>query len=289
MGHEYCGTVTEIGSGVSGWEVGDRVVGGGGKPPPGKGAGYLMNPRFNFRTMGYDASRRRAYAEWVLLDDWEPIPIPDSVSDEEAALCEPCAVSVHAVRKSDLKLGDSVAVLGAGPIGLLCLQVAKAAGADAVFVSEPAPARSKAAAELGADAVVDPTKEDVAERMVSAADGLGPRIVFDCAGAKSTLDQALNIVQRHGQVVLVALAWEHTAVLPVDWIAREVRLQCSFGSEPEDWRIALKLISNGKVSITPMVSDASFVPLRGIQRAFEELTKPTVQLQMVVNPWDSEA
>ena len=287
MGHEYCGTIEEIGPGVSAWNLGDRVVGGGGTPPPGTGATASTNPRYNFRTMGYDAGKRRAYAEYVLLDEWEPIPIPEGVSDQEAALCEPCAIAVHAVRMSDLRLGDTVAVLGAGPIGLLCLQAARAAGAGAVFVSEPARARSKAAAELGADAVFDPTKEDVVQQIVSATGGTGPQIVFDCAGAKPTLDQALNMVQRHGQVVLVALAWEQTSVLPVDWIGREVRLQCSFGSQPEDWRIALNLIEAGKISIEPMVSEADFVPLDQIQRAFEELTNPTVQLQMVVNPWGS--
>ena len=191
---------------------------------------------------------------------------------------------MHAVRKSELRLGDPVTVLGAGPIGLFCLQAAKAAGAGPVYVSEPAPARSRAALDLGADAVVDPTKEDVVDRMVTLTDGIGPQIVFDCAGAKSTLHQALSIVRRHGQVMLVALAWENTSVLPVDWMAREVRLQSSWASRPKDWRIALDLIRSGKINIQPMVSEAGFIPLEGIQRAFEALVKPSVELQMVVSP-----
>ena len=121
MGHEYCGTVTEVGDGVDRWNVGDRVVGGGGSPPPGVLTGTRVHPRFNYRTMGFPQNGRlRAYAEYVLLEDWEPVPIPDGVSDEEATLCEPCAVTVHAVRLSEIKLGDSVLIMGAGPIGLLC-------------------------------------------------------------------------------------------------------------------------------------------------------------------------
>ena len=284
MGHEYCGAIVRVGSGVTRWKEGDRVVGGGGTAPPGSEPPLRREPRFNYRTMGFAGGRLRAYAEYVLMEEWEPVPIPEGVSDEAAALCEPCAVTVRAVRLSQLKLGDSVVVLGAGPIGLLCLQVARAAGASAVFVSEPAPARAEAAQKLGADAVIDPTKEDVIARIVSLTGGVGPDVVFECAAAKSTLDQAFNLVRRHGQVVLIALAWEPTAVLPVDWAAREVKFQASFGAAPEDWRIALELIRSGKVSMGPLLSEAGFIPLEGIQEAFESLIKPSTQVQMVVKP-----
>ena len=285
MGHEYSGTIAELGEGVSGWKVGDRVVGGGGTPPPGMGPSFVRDPRFNYRTMGFHGRPLRAYAEYVVMEEWEPVPIPEGVSDEAAALCEPCAVTVHAVRGSRLKLGDSVAVLGAGPIGLLCTQVAKAAGASAVVVSEPAAARRDAALSLGADAVIDPTNEDVVSRMVSLTDGLGPHVVFECAAAKPTLDQALDMVRRQGQVVLVAIAWEPTSVMPADWMAREVKLQASFGTgTAEDWRIVLELIRSGKVRMEPLLSEAGFIPLDEIQGAFEALVKPTTQLQMVVKP-----
>ena len=172
--------------------------------------------------------------------------------------------------------------MGAGPIGLLCMQVARAAGASRVFVSEPAPARAEAAHRLGANAVVDPTESDVVERIVELSDGLGPDVVFECAAAKSTLDDALQMVRRSGQVMLVAITWEPTELLPPDWMAREVELQASFGTLPEDWRIALDLIRNGKVTMDPLVSDASFLPLENIERAFEALCQPSTQLQMVV-------
>ena len=284
MGHEYCGTIAEVGPDVTVWKEGDRVVGGGGTPPQGREAPLRREPRYNYRTMGFEGGRLRAYAEYTVMEEWEPVPIPEGVSDEAAALCEPCAVTVHAVRKSQLKLGDAVAVLGAGPIGLLCMQVARAAGAGRVYVSEPAPARREAALALGADAVVDPTQEDAVERIVALTGGGGPDVVFECAAARSTLDQAFSLVRRHGEVVLIALAWEPTEVLPVDWAAREVRFQTSFGSSPEDWTIALDLIKAGKVTMGPLLSEASFIPLSDIQSAFEALVKPTTQLQMVVKP-----
>ena len=116
------------------------MIGGGGEPPQ-QARNTRRGDRFNYRLQSHSGTGRvRGYAEKVIMAEWEPISIPDSVSDEEAAMCEPSAIAVHAVRLSQMRLGDSVVVLGAGPIGLLCMQVARAAGASKVIVSEPAPA-----------------------------------------------------------------------------------------------------------------------------------------------------
>ena len=282
LGHEYSGTVAALGPGVTRWREGDRVMGGGGQPPPGKGAAFATSPRFNFRTVGFHARPLRAYAEYVLMEEWEPLPIPDGVSDEEAAMCEPASVAVRAVRKSELRVGDTVAVLGAGPIGMLTVQAALAAGAGSVFVSEPSSTRRNAAVELGARDMVDPTTEDVVDRMVEFSGGTGPDVAFDCAGVGPTLDQALNMVRRDGQVVLIALAWEPVSVLPVDWIGREVKLQSTFGGRHEDWVAALDLIAAGKMRMGPMLDETGFIHLGNIQQAFEALVKPSTQRQMVV-------
>ena len=282
MGHEYCGSIVKLGPDVSGWTIGERVAGGGGTPPPGRGPSFAIEPRFNFHATGFHGKPLRAYAEYVVMEEWEPTRVPDGVSDEAAALCEPLGVAVRAVRHSQLKLGDSVAVLGAGPIGMFTTQAAIAAGAGKVLVSEPAPGRRDAVKKLGADVVIDPTKEDVEEVMVAATDGLGPHVVFDCAGWGPTLDQAMNIARRDGQVVLVALAWEPITVLPVDWLAREVNLQGTFGAQTEDWKVAFELLRSGKATVEPLLSETGFIPLDDIQQAFESLVKPTTQLQMVV-------
>ncbi|MBI4305423.1 MAG: zinc-binding dehydrogenase [Chloroflexi bacterium] len=284
LGHEFSGTITKTGGKVSRWKVGDRVVGGGGEPPAESENASRNHPRYNYRTMGFQGGRTRAYAEYVLMEEWEPISLPDGVPDDYASLTEPCAVAVHAVRCSGLKLGDTVGILGAGPIGLFCLQAARAAGASRVLISEPAPARAKAAAALHADAVLDPTKEDVTERMVEMTDGRGPDVVFDCAGIKGTLDQAMTTVRRSGQVVLVAVPWEPLPVLPVDWMAREIRFQSSWGSGPGDWKIALGLMKSGQISMKPLLAESSFIPLESIEKAFTALMKPSIQLQVVVRP-----
>lgn len=282
MGHEFCGTVAKVGAGVSRWMVGDRVVGGGGTPPPDRRPAFRAEPRYDYLTMGFTKGRIRGYSEYTVMQEWEPIPIPDGVSDEAAALCEPCAVAVRAVRLSRLRLGDSVLVIGAGPIGLFCIQTARVAGARAVFVSEPVPARAEAARQLGADAVIDPTTEDLESEVLSLSGGLGPDVVFECAGIGGTLDQAFNIVRREGQVMLVSLAWEQTPLLSVAWIGREVNMHMSFAADPEDWRIAMELVRSGKVGTEPLLSETGFIPLEDIQQTFEALVHPTTQLQMVI-------
>ena len=282
LGHEFAGTIAAVGNGVHRWKPGDRVIGGGGEYPIGKEPPVRAHPRYNYRTMGFTNTRSRGYAEYTILEEWAPLPIPDGVPDEAACLTEPCSVAVHAVRKSALRLGDTVGVIGAGPIGLLVTQAALAAGAGRVLVAEPAPGRAAAARSLGADSVIDPFEQDTVEQMVALTGGRGPDVMFDCAGLKNTLQQAFDSVKRAGQVVLVAVPWEPLPLLPAEWMAREIDFRSSWGGLPEDWRISLDLMRQGKISAQALMSDTSFITLDEIQPTFEALMKPTTQLQVVI-------
>lgn len=282
MGHEFSGIVQSVGTGVTKWNKGDRIVGGGGNPPPGEEAPLRRQEQFNYRLEGFANTRKRGYAEYTLLNEWEPIGVPGNVSDLQACLTEPCAVVVRAVRLSRQRLGDTVVILGAGPIGLLCMQAAKAAGARKVIVSEPSDTRREVASLLGADVVIDPKKGDSVEAMIQSTDGVGPHVVYECAAAKSTLHDAFNMVRKQGSVMLVALAWEEIPLLPVDWAAKEVTFNTTFGSEHYDWQVAMHLISTGQVNLDPLMSEADIIEVDDIQKAFEDLCKPSSQVQMVV-------
>ena len=165
-------------------------------------------------------------------------------------------------------------VLGAGPIGLLCLQVAKAAGASKVVVSEPSSVRREAALSLGADVVIDSSDPDISKTIISATDNAGPDVVFECAAAPSTLDLALDVVRRDGNVTLVALAWRDVPIVPVKWAAKEISMLTTFGTEAKDWKIASELISKGDINLDPMLSKTDLINLDDIQEAFESLIKP---------------
>tara|TARA_B100000029_G_scaffold86851_1_gene77011 strand:- start:277 stop:1293 length:1017 start_codon:yes stop_codon:yes gene_type:complete len=282
LGHEFAGEISKVGSDVTRFKVGDRVIGLGGTPPPGKESPLRRQDQYNYRLEGITNTRTRGYAEYTVAKEWEPLKLPDQVSNLEGALAEPCAIVTRAVRLSNQKLGDTVAVLGAGPIGLLCLQAAKAAGATKVIVSEPSEARRAVALELGADAVVDPTSEDPVKAIIGLTDGAGPHVVYECAAAKPTLHDALDMVRRKGNVMLVALAWEDVPLLPVDWAGKEIQLNTTFASEPYDFKVAVDLIASKKFVLEPLLSDTDTIELEDIQEAFESLIKPSNQIQMVI-------
>ena len=282
LGHEFAGEISKVGSDVTRFKVGDRVIGLGGTPPPGKESPLRRQDQYNYRLEGITNTRTRGYAEYTVAKEWEPLRLPDQVSNLEGALAEPCAIVTRAVRLSNQKLGDTVAVLGAGPIGLLCLQAAKAAGATKVIVSEPSEARRSVALELGADAVVDPTSQDPVIAIIELTDGAGPHVVYECAAAKPTLHDALDMVRRKGNVMLVALAWEDVPLLPVDWAGKEIQLNTTFASEPYDFKVAVDLIASKKFVLEPLLSDTDTIELKDIQEAFESLIKPSNQIQMVI-------
>jgi|TARA_B100001146_G_C16148881_1_gene420192 (R,R)-butanediol dehydrogenase/meso-butanediol dehydrogenase/diacetyl reductase len=234
--------------------------------------------------MGLKAPLQGGFAEYIVLDEWRPLVIPKNVSDELAVLAEPASIAVHAVRTSKFSIGDSVVVMGAGPIGLLTMQVLNAAGAGAVYVSEPATARADAARVLGATIVMNPTEEDVVSKILEISGGPGVPIAFDAAAAQPTLQQGLEMVRRGGQVLVVSMAWENVDLLTVEWIGREVEMKASYGSQPIDWRTVLNLMERGLLSEQAMVTDESFIGFDEMQSSMERLMKPDEHVQLVLVP-----
>jgi len=283
MGHEYIGEVVQSGADVTLLNEGDRVVSGGGESPEGVPA-RTAGDRYSARTMGLKAPPQGGFAEYIVLDEWRPLVIPKNVSDELAVLAEPASIAVHAVRTSKFSIGDSVVVMGAGPIGLLTMQVLNAAGAGAVYVSEPATARADAARVLGATIVMNPTEEDVVSKVLEISGGPGVRIAFDAAAAQPTLQQGLEMVRRGGQVLVVSMAWENVDLLTVEWIGREVEMKASYGSQPIDWRTVLNLMERGLLSEQAMVTDESFIGFDEMQSSMERLMKPDEHVQLVLVP-----
>lgn len=280
MGHEYSGTVADKGAEVSEFGIGERVVRAGGKrspwtdPPP-------YPPRFSAKERGFLASTRPgAYAEYFVTDADLLMRIPDAVSNLEASLVEPLCVSLHAVRTSRIRLGDQALVIGAGPIGLLTQQCAGLAGASQVFVSEVNATRRALAAQLGAEAVVDPSRASLEEEILRLT-GFGVDVAFECAGARSTFHEAVQSVRGAGQVIIVSLSWEPVYCLPVDWVAREVEIRAVYGSRAGEWPVAMGLLERRKIQVQPLISKV--IPLDDIQAAFQELLRPyTEWVQAVV-------
>nr|VWO99721.1 F-box and WD domain protein [Ganoderma boninense] len=221
MGHEMSGTVVAVGSGVntSRLRIGLNVV------VNAEDLHYVGPEVYLHDMMQGIGGCGGGLAEYISVDEDLVHALPDGVPLEVGALMEPLAVVWHAVKQSNIKAGDKVLVLGAGPIGLLASRVVRVFGASWVAVSEPALKRRQLAIMHGADAVYDPTSPgaDIPALVRQATGNRGANVVLDCAGNQRTLDTALHAVRPRGSVVNVAV-WEKKPVLDIDAITyKEVR------------------------------------------------------------------
>jgi threonine dehydrogenase-like Zn-dependent dehydrogenase len=280
MGHEFSGTIVDVGKNIKGFKVGDRVTRSGGKIDPGRDLPNFP-PRYSAKERGFLPMKPGAYAQYMATAADNVMKLPDTVPDLDASLVEPLTVALHMVRISNIRLGDRVVVLGAGPIGLLAQQCTSLAGAMKVYVSDVNQARLKAASELGAHRVFNPSKINLVREIVALTDGLGADLAFECAGAKPTLQQALELVKMGGRVMVVSLAWEQVDCLPVEWVGREVEMKACYGNLNSEWPISVALLDQKKIQTKPMITN--IIGLAEIQGAFQELLRPdTNQVQVVV-------
>ena len=204
---------------------------------------------------GYRLPLHGGLAPLVAVSRRSVFPVPDGLGVVEAALAEPVAVAVHAVRISPIRVGASVVILGAGPIGLGVLQSAVAAGAMLTIVSEPSEARRAVARACGATAVLDPRTDDVIAAVRDIA-GHGVDLVFDTTGVNVALDQGIAALRPRGTFVSVAQWGERAQVDMGHAMAKEIDLRFSFTYEPAvDFPISLDLLASGAVDAPGMITD----------------------------------
>ena len=289
IGHEYCGRVAMVGPGVSQWKEGDRLFCAAGvldQEPATPAAVPNPRPRFTPRQVARTGApgtlEQGGFAEYKRMRAAIAMRIPDGVDDLTASLIEPCAVAVHALERVKIGLGERLGIIGLGPIGLLVLAVAKAAGALEVYGVDPSPLRRRAALDLGIAAAFDPQDTDTVEALVSATSG-GPEVVFDCAGAPATMNQALTAVRTNGRVVLVGMSWDPVTVTPIEWIGRSVQLLTMYAYSRRHSELSLKLFSAGRIPGAPFVRPEWVFPLECIHQAFERSLEATL-VKAVVRP-----
>jgi (R,R)-butanediol dehydrogenase/meso-butanediol dehydrogenase/diacetyl reductase len=287
-GHEWSGSVSGVGKGVEGLKEGDRV-GVGTSPACGQcaecrsgDAAHCQQSLISMLGIGPFHTPHGGFAPSIAVDARRLYPVRDELSDIEGAMLEPATVTVHAVRRMAMRLGDTAVVLGAGPIGLLTLQCAKAAGAGRLVVVEPDPLRARLAVELGADVAVDPRTESVEERVREECGAVGPDVVLECAGIPSTVNQAAELVRRGGAVALVGLATVPAEIVPMTWLAKEVRLIASLGSLREEFDITMQLVADGRLKLAPL--HTSTVGLEDIAPAFDRLLGLDDEVKILVDP-----
>lgn len=280
LGHEFSGTVTEVGNGVTSLKPGDKVA-----VEPLIACGHCASCRRGMANLctnssGYGYSLSGGFAEYAVVRQENAFKLPEGMDVKLGALVEPTAVAVHAVRQSSLRLGDSAAIFGAGPIGLLLLQAVKAAGASEIFVVEVSDERREKALELGATHVLNPVETDAVTKIKELTDG-GVDVAFDAAGVQATFLSGVNAVRKGGEFKVVSL-WEQPVTFsPNSFVKTEAKITGSYAYVnlfPEVIRLLARGIIDGNKVIT------SLIPLDDIvEKGFETLTKDRKQCKILID------
>jgi L-iditol 2-dehydrogenase len=259
LGHEASGTVVAVGDGVSAERLGQRVSIEPQRPDPGsietRRGDYNLCPHMQFyATPPVDG----ALCDYVTIGAHFAHPVPAGVSDDAAALCEPLSVGIAAVRKARVTAGSSVLVTGAGPVGIVTIQVARAFGAVDIVVTDLDERRREIARSFGATATLDPLSDDMSAVQVDS--------YIDASGAPAAVDAGIRAVRPGGTVVLVGSGSESMR-LPVQVIQNRELVLTGVFRYANTWPTALSLLTSGRVDLDTMIT-ARF-PLENVVDALE--------------------
>lgn len=278
LGHEVSGVVVAHGQGVTDPPVGARVA-----VEPSRPCGtcrICREGRYNLcADMRYFSAPPTdgAFAEFVVVPKSFAYPVPDSISDDAAALIEPLSVAVHAARRAEIGAGDRVLITGAGPIGLLMAQVARAAGAAEVTVSDVNPARLSLAESMGASRVVDVSQMPLADV------GLEVDVLVECSGNVNALPDAIRCIGPGGVAAVVGMSPTEDVTLPLAFMqAREIRLVPTFRFA-NAYRRAIGLVASGAVRPESIVT--GHFPLEDTGLALRAGRTDPNSVKAMVTPW----
>lgn len=285
LGHEFCGVVARLGKSVRGFREGDRVTSETAARICGQCV-YCRTGEYNLcpERLGFGYGLDGAMANLVKVPVRCLHHLPDSVSFETAALTEPCCVAYNATCvKTRVGAGDSVLILGPGPIGLLCLATAKLAGAAWVGVvglkqDEP---RLAIAKQMGAERIIVVGEEEPLDAIRSVGDGLGVDAVIDAAGASQALKLAMAAVRPAGQITKVGWGPQPLNVSLDPVVQKAVRIQGSFSHNFPIWERVIELFATGKLNPAPLVGRVE--PLANWRTCFDEMASGKI-VKAVLKP-----
>jgi (R,R)-butanediol dehydrogenase/meso-butanediol dehydrogenase/diacetyl reductase len=253
LGHEFSGEVVEVGEGVKNVQVGERITADAcqycGECFMCKQNRYSLCSSLAFTGLMANG----AFAEYVNVPAYSLFKLPPEVPPDAGAFVEPVAVGIHAIRRGHVLQGDTVAIVGAGTIGLVTLQAAKAAGASKVIVLEMAKARKEYARKLGATAVIDPSEQDAVAAVKNLTGGLGVDVAFECVGGSTTGALTIDLARVGGKAVLVGIFEKPSEVHFNNLVFFEKEVLGSLAYYGE-FNTAIALMADGRIVADPMIT-----------------------------------
>jgi (R,R)-butanediol dehydrogenase / meso-butanediol dehydrogenase / diacetyl reductase len=283
QGHEFSGEVVEIGKGVTRVKVGDRVTSDVivkcGECYWCSIGEYIVCDKVAYLGEMDDGG----FAEYVAAPEYSLYKLPDELSYELGATAEPVAVTVHGIMISKLRIGETVGVVGCGPIGLMALQVARNAGAVKVFAFEPIDSRRNLASELGADFALNPYDKKTEEIVKKNTGGIGPDVVLECVGTEEAANYAINLVRTRGRVVIIGIAHQDYVTNFNNLVFAEREIYGSSGT----WKgfpAALKYLAEGKVNTAKLITGKILLKDL-VEKGYEErIRNPQENLKILMTP-----
>lgn len=254
QGHEVSGEIVKLGENVEGFTVGQKVTI---QPQVVCGKCYpCRHGKYNLceelKVMGFQTTGTAS--EFFAVDAAKVTALPEDMSYDEGAMIEPLAVAVHAVKRAGDVKGMKIAVLGAGPIGILVAQTAKGLGAESVMITDVSDLRLEKAKECGVDFCINTKERDFGEAML---ENFGPDkadVIYDCAGNNITMGQAIKYARKGSTIILVAV---FAGMAEIDLAVlndHELDLNTSMMYRNEDYIDAISLVNEGKVALKPLIS-----------------------------------
>lgn len=256
-GHEWSGTVEKIGPEVENFRHGDRVA----------GDTYVSCGNCNFCAVGNVSRCKKnrsvgtinawdgAYAEYIMMPERHLFHLPDNVSFDNGALVEPAATALYAVRLAGVKIADTVLVLGSGPIGIIAARMAKLSGAGKVVIAARKDFKLKAALELGADAAINTTKENLAEKARDYAGECGVDQIIEASGSTELFKEALQIIKPGGVISCVAFYDRPMDGFELDqFVINDVTIRAVAGSQGM-YPLVLKLMDLGLANFSSLITE----------------------------------
>ncbi len=269
VGHECSGVIHEVGDGVEGLAPGQRVA-----VDPAIHCGECFVCKMgrenicpNTKFLGCPGQMEGSLKEYLAMPASCIYPIPDSVTFEEAVVTEPLAITIHGVKLSGVGPGDTIAVLGSGPIGVLTMMMALHYGAERAFATDIVPERVEFAKLMGAGISLNYNDDDVITAVMEATDGRGVDIAFECAGEQETLDQAVEVLRPGGKLMILGIPSTDRVSFVADYVRRKELLMQHVRRQNHDVEEAIRLVAEKKIDAGKLVTH--HFPLERAAGAFD--------------------
>ncbi len=273
FGHEFSGVIADAGRSVNGWREGDAIMGV--HTAPCGDCYYCRRQLENLCAATMDTMLMGAYAEYIKLPrrvvELNTFHKPAVISYEEAAILEPLACVVHGIEPLDVRKDDTILIIGSGAIGLLHILMARLKGAGRIIVAGKHAARLQLANQLGADLVIDSTRQDSLEAVMDATNGFGANWVFECTGQPDVWEQSVSMVAKGGSVILFGGCPKGTSLTFDTYRLHydQISLIGQFHFTPRDVQKAHSLLADGHIGVSKLISGR--FPLTDLPEAFSLL------------------